>query len=100
MTKTVLNLQDSFLNQVRKDGAEVTVVMLDGTLLDGLVKGFDNFTLILYSQGRQHLLYKHAISHISASKNHRNANNNSTTLNKKKSAFNPIDFSHMGADEK
>jgi len=59
-----MNLQDGFLNQARKDAAEVRLVLIDGTQLVGVVKGFDNFTVILGSQGTQHLIYKHAIAQI------------------------------------
>lgn len=65
MTKLQINLQDSFLNQVRKDNVQVTVYLVNGFQLKGLVRGFDNFTLILDSEGKQQLIYKHAISTIS-----------------------------------
>lgn len=64
MAKGGMNLQDSFLNQVRKDNTEIKVVMLDGVTLTGHVRGFDNFTVILHAQGLQHLIYKHAIAQI------------------------------------
>jgi host factor-I protein len=64
MAKPTTNLQDSFLNQVRKDNAEVKVALIDGTMLRGTVRGFDNFTVVLQVGGMQHLLYKHAISQI------------------------------------
>ncbi|MBN1477651.1 RNA chaperone Hfq [Candidatus Sumerlaeota bacterium] len=64
MAKPTTNLQDSFLNQVRKDNAEVKVALVDGTMLRGTVRGFDNFTVVLQVGGMQHLLYKHAISQI------------------------------------
>lgn len=64
MTKVSVNLQDSFLNQVRKDNAEIKIIMLDGSVLTGFVKGFDNFTIILNSKNSQHLIYKHAVSQL------------------------------------
>ncbi|OPZ09928.1 MAG: RNA-binding protein Hfq [candidate division BRC1 bacterium ADurb.BinA292] len=64
MAKSVMNLQDSYLNQVRKDNTDITIVLLDGTRLNGQVRGFDNFTVILNAAGSQHLIYKHAISQI------------------------------------
>lgn len=93
MAKTVLNLQDSFLNQVRKDGIDVKVVMLDGSVLIGKVKGFDNFTVIISSEGKQYLLYKHAVSQIVASKNARDIYPKDTNSANRKTAFNPIDIS-------
>ena len=67
MNKSI-NLQDVFLNQVRKDHVPVTVYLTNGFQLRGLVKGFDNFTVILDSEGKQQLVYKHAISTVSPMK--------------------------------
>lgn len=64
MARTSMNLQDGFLNQARKDVAEVRLVLVDGSQLVGVVRGFDNFTIILNSQGTQHLIYKHAIAQV------------------------------------
>ena len=63
--KSGMNLQDSFLNQVRREATEVQILLTNGTQLRGMVKGFDNFTLILNTRnGRQNLVYKHAIAQI------------------------------------
>lgn len=64
MTKYQLNLQDVFLNHVRKEGSPTTVYLVNGFQLRGVVKGFDNFTVLLESDGKQLLIYKHAISTI------------------------------------
>lgn len=64
MARTTMNLQDGFLNQVRKENTEIKMVLLDGSELVGLVRGFDNFTVIVASQATQHLIYKHAIAQI------------------------------------
>ncbi len=58
------NLQDQFLNQLRKDRAVVTMFLMNGFQLHGVVRGFDGFTVILDSEGRQQLIYKHAISTV------------------------------------
>ena len=58
------NLQDSFLNQLRRDKSVVTMFLMNGFQLHGVVKGFDGFTVVLDSEGRQQLIYKHAISTI------------------------------------
>lgn len=63
--KNTINLQDVFLNQVRKEHAGVTIYLTNGFQLKGMVKGFDNFTVIMESEGKQQLVYKHAISTIS-----------------------------------
>ncbi|AYO30555.1 MAG: host factor-I protein [Thermoanaerobacteraceae bacterium] len=65
MTKAQINLQDSFLNQVRKDNIPVTIYLINGFQLKGHVRGFDNFTVVLDSDGKQQLVYKHAVSTIS-----------------------------------
>jgi len=64
MSKGAMNLQDSFLNQVRRENAEVKVLLVNGTALRGIVKGFDNFTVILNNRNGQHLIYKHAIAQL------------------------------------
>ena len=61
MQKTI-NLQDAFLNQARRDRLNVTMFLMNGFQLHGVVKGFDGFTVVLASEGRQQLIYKHAIS--------------------------------------
>jgi len=68
VNKVNINLQDVFLNQVRKEHIAVTIYLTNGFQLKGLVKGFDNFTVILDTDGRQQLVYKHAISTISPMK--------------------------------
>lgn len=64
MNKTIIILQDIFLNQVRKEHIPVTIHLANGFQLKGLVKGFDNFTVILDNEGKQMMIYKHAISTI------------------------------------
>ena len=63
-----MNLQDIFLNQVRKERIQVTVFLTNGFRMNGIVKGFDNFAIIMETEGRQQLIYKHAISTISPEK--------------------------------
>ena len=58
------NLQDLFLNQLRKDKSVVTMFLMNGFQLHGIVRGFDGFTVILDSDGKQQLIYKHASSTV------------------------------------
>ncbi len=58
------NLQDNFLNIARRDRLTVTMFLMNGFQLHGVVKGFDGFTVVLDSDGKQQLIYKHAISTI------------------------------------
>ncbi|UOE92763.1 MULTISPECIES: RNA chaperone Hfq [Bacillaceae] len=67
--KQSVNIQDQFLNQLRKENIPVTVFLLNGFQLRGLIKGFDNFTVILESEGKQQLVYKHAISTFAPQRN-------------------------------
>ncbi|MDF2566619.1 MAG: hypothetical protein K0R90_75 [Oscillospiraceae bacterium] len=62
--KSSMNLQDVFLNQSRKEKIPLTIYLTNGFQFKGLVKGFDNFTVILDCDGKQNLVYKHAISTI------------------------------------
>lgn len=66
--KGSMNLQDMFLNMARKDSVDITIFLVNGYQLKGTVKGFDNYTIILESEGKQQLIYKHAVSTIVPSK--------------------------------
>ena len=59
-----VNLQDSFLNQARKESATVEVTLVSGIALQGVVRGFDSFTVVFQVGEKQHLVYKHAVSQI------------------------------------
>ena len=63
MNKT-LNLQDVFLNQARKEKVPVTCILTNGFQFKGIVKGFDSYTVIIDADGKQELVFKHAISTI------------------------------------
>ena len=65
MAKTPFNIQDQFLNQARKERVNVKVVMSSGEQLEGYIKSFDNFCVLVESTGDM-LLYKHAISSITS----------------------------------
>ena len=58
------NYQDNLLNQARKDRAMVTVFLVNGFQLRGVITGFDQFVIVLHSDGKQHMIYKHAVSTI------------------------------------
>ena len=58
------NLQDIFLTKVRKQAVSVTVFLMNGFQLRGVITGFDSFSLVLDSDGRQQFIYKHAVSTI------------------------------------
>ncbi len=60
--KQSINIQDQFLNQLRKENIAVTVFLTNGFQIRGYVRGFDNFTVLLETEGKQQLVFKHAIS--------------------------------------
>ncbi|MBE6184921.1 RNA chaperone Hfq [Heyndrickxia ginsengihumi] len=64
-----INIQDQFLNQLRKEGTVVTVFLMNGFQLRGQVKAFDNFTVLFETDGKQQLVFKHAISTFTPQKN-------------------------------
>ena len=61
------NLQDAFLASARRSETPVTVFLMNGFQMRGLITGFDPFTVVLTTDGRQNLIYKHAISTVSPS---------------------------------
>ena len=60
--KNEINLQDAFLNVMRQQGQLITVILMNGYQMRGIVRGFDSFIVMLESDGRQQMIYKHAIS--------------------------------------
>ena len=58
----VMNLQDAILKEVRRDKVPVTLFLMNGFQLRGTVSGYDNFVVVLVTDGRQQMIYKHAIS--------------------------------------
>ncbi len=64
MIKNQINVQDQFLNRVRRDRTHVTVELVTGRKLEGVIVSFDNFCLVLRGETDQ-LIYKHAISSVS-----------------------------------
>ena len=61
--KVKINVQDQFLNQLRKERAKIDVVFLNGNTVTGTIKSFDNFSVVIEAD-QFYLIYKHAIQHI------------------------------------
>ena len=59
-----INLQDAILKEVRRDKVPVTLFLMNGFQLRGIVTGYDSFVVVLVSDGRQQMIYKHAISRL------------------------------------
>ena len=64
MASTQSNLQDNFLNSVRKTKNPVTLFLVNGVKLQGVITWFDNFSILLRREGTVQLVYKHAISTV------------------------------------
>ncbi|HPU00626.1 MAG: RNA chaperone Hfq [Firmicutes bacterium] len=62
--KGPVNLQDTFLNQLRKENMPATVFLINGYQIKGVVRSFDQFTVLIEVEGKQQLVYKHAISTV------------------------------------
>ena len=57
-----MNLQDAILKEVRREKVPVTLYLMNGFQLRGVITGFDSFVVVLVSDGKQQMIYKHAIS--------------------------------------
>ena len=67
MSETI-NLQDAILSEVRRDRVPVTLFLMNGFQLRGVVTGFDSFVVVLVTDGKQQMIYKHAISTLAPMK--------------------------------
>ncbi|MBQ8359989.1 MAG: RNA chaperone Hfq [Oscillospiraceae bacterium] len=63
-----INLQEAILNEVRRDKIPVTLFLMNGFQLRGTVAGYDSFVVVLVSDGKQQMIYKHAISTLAPMK--------------------------------
>ena len=63
-----INLQEAILNEVRREKVPVTLFLMNGFQLRGTITGFDNFVVVLVSDGKQQMIYKHAISTLAPMK--------------------------------
>jgi len=64
VNKNTINLQDAFLNQLRKENIVATIFLVNGYQIKGSIRSFDNFTILLDVEGKQQMVYKHAISTV------------------------------------
>ena len=61
------NYEDLFLNQARRERTPLTVILVNGFQMRGVVTGFDAFVIMLFSDGKQQMIYKHAVSTMTPS---------------------------------
>jgi host factor-I protein len=64
MEKQAQNIQDSFLNNARKDKLALTIYLMSGVKLSGRIKSFDKYSLVLETNNQEQLIFKHAISTV------------------------------------
>ena len=64
-----INLQDAILSEVRRERVPVTLFLMNGFQLRGTVTGFDSFVVVLVTEGKQQMIYKHAISTVAPARN-------------------------------
>jgi host factor-I protein len=64
MNNPPINIQDIFLNHMRKTNVEGTVYLVNGFQIRGKVKGFDKFVIVIDSNGKQNIIFKHAVSTV------------------------------------
>ncbi|MBW1645637.1 MAG: RNA chaperone Hfq [Deltaproteobacteria bacterium] len=64
MAKQIVNVQEQFLNRLRREKVQVVINMVNGSECHGVVSSFDNFCLVLNDGYTSHLLYKHAVARI------------------------------------
>jgi host factor-I protein len=62
MSKPPVNIQDGYLLQILKSGTPLTIELVNGRRIEGVLKRFDRFALILEQEGREKLVYKHAVA--------------------------------------
>ena len=70
MEKPAQNIQDSFLNNARKDKIVLTIYLMSGVKLSGRIKSFDKYSLVLETNNQEQLIFKHAISTVVTQKMH------------------------------
>ena len=64
MTKTTINIQDGYLFQILKSGQPLTIELVNGRRIEGVLKRFDRFALIVEHDGREKLVYKHGVATV------------------------------------
>jgi host factor-I protein len=82
MDKPAQNIQDSFLNNARKEKGVITIYLLSGVKLSGRIKSFDKYAMVLETNNQEQLIFKHAISTVVTSRpvHHASSHSNHQTV--------------------
>lgn len=70
MDKPAQNIQDSFLNNARKEKSQITIYLMSGVKLTGRIRSFDKYSVVLETNNQEQLIFKHAISTVVAARGH------------------------------
>ncbi|HWB82580.1 MAG TPA: RNA chaperone Hfq [Bryobacteraceae bacterium] len=99
MDKPAQNIQDSFLNNARKDKTALTIYLMSGVKLSGRIKSFDKYSLVLETNNQEQLIFKHAISTVVMQKTFHSYANNSQSAQSTAGAVAPGVAAHSEASE-
>ncbi len=69
-SKPAQNIQDTFLNTVRKDKSPITIYLVSGVKLTGKIRSFDKYSVLLENNAQEQLIFKHAISTVVSGRGH------------------------------
>jgi host factor-I protein len=89
MDKPAQNIQDSFLNNARKDKIVLTIYLMSGVKLSGRIKSFDKYSLVLETNNQEQLIFKHAISTVVTQKSSHSYNMSSQAAAQSSAATTP-----------
>ncbi len=99
MDKPAQNIQDSFLNNARKDKGVVTIYLLSGVKLTGRIKSFDKYALVMETNNQEQLIFKHAISTVVTQKAIHSFTPHASAAGVGGSASHPVPSSPVSAPE-
>jgi host factor-I protein len=80
MDKPAQNIQDSFLNNARKDKVVLTIYLMSGVKLSGRIKSFDKYSLVLETNNQEQLIFKHAVSTVVTQKSSHSYNTTASSV--------------------
>ena len=93
-SKTAQNIQDTFLNTVRKDKSQITIYLVSGVKLTGRIRSFDKYSVLLENNNQEQLIFKHAISTVVSGKPVLMGEHRHTATGTQASGHAPVSASH------
>lgn len=98
MDKPAQNIQDSFLNNARKDKTVLTIYLMSGVKLSGRIKSFDKYSLVLETNNQEQLIFKHAVSTVVTQKTSHSYSSSTSQSTASSSASAPTPSAAVHAD--